>query len=127
MKTLKNILLINAVSSGATGLGLIAAPAMIAPLFGTSHTTPFVEVGIFLVAFAAFVFFVARKNIPTENAVRLIIALDSSWVIVSLGVIMFQLFNLSTLGYFFIGAVGGWVALMAFLQFNGLKQLSETK
>jgi hypothetical protein len=36
MKTLKNVLLINGVSSGVTGLGLVLFAASLADLFGTS-------------------------------------------------------------------------------------------
>ena len=62
MKTLKNVLLVNALSSGATGLGLIAFAAPIAILFGISEPTPVMEVGIFLVVFAILVFRGGQKN-----------------------------------------------------------------
>ncbi len=54
--------------------------------------------------------------------IKLIIALDIIWVVESLIIVVPQLFGLSFLGYFLIGAVAGWVALMAFLQARGLKQ-----
>ena len=56
--------------------------------------------------------------------VKLIIALDISWVLVSVLIVMLQLFNLTPLGYFAISAVGLWVAGMAYLQINGLKRLT---
>jgi hypothetical protein len=37
---------------------------------------------------------------------------------------MLQLLDVSTLGYFLIGGVAAWVALMAYLQFNAMRQLS---
>jgi hypothetical protein len=55
----------------------------------------------------------------------LIIVLDSSWVVVSVFILLFQAFNLSTTGYVLIGAVAAWVALMAWLQFRGLQVLSN--
>ena len=124
MKTLKNVLLVNALSSGATGLGLIAFASPIAILFGISEPTPVMEVGIFLVAFAILVFRAFRRTIHNLKMIKLIIALDISWVFVSLLIVTLQLFNLTPLGYFAIGAVGLWVAGMAYLQINGMKRLT---
>ncbi len=127
MKTLKNVLLINAVSSGATGLGLVAAPGFVANLFAVSLTAPFIAVGIFLFLFASMVYWVSRKNPINESAVRLIIILDSLWVAGSISIILFQLFDLSNLGYLVIGVVAAWVGLMAWLQYNGVKHMSFSK
>ena len=127
MKTLKNVLIINALSSGATGLGLIVAPRFVANLFEVSLTLPFVAVGVFLSLFASMVYWVSRKDPLNESAVRLIIILDSMWVAGSIIIILFQLFELSNLGYLVIGAVAAWVGLMAWLQYNGVKHLSFSK
>lgn len=122
MTTLKNVLLVNAVSSGATGVGLIIIPDVIANLFEVSKISPFVGVGVFLMAFAAAVYLVSRRTPSNENAVRLIIFLDSIWVAGSIGIIMFQLPVLSKVGYLIVGAVAAWVGLMAYLQYQGVKQ-----
>jgi hypothetical protein len=127
MKTLKNVMLINAISSGATGLGLIAFAGLIAGLFETSMTGPFVEVGAFLLAFAILVFSVSRGNPVNTRAVRLVIVLDTLWVIASLVIVLFQPFAISMLGYIAIAAVALWVAAMAYLQSAGLKQLIISK
>lgn len=124
MKTLKNVLLVNALSSGATGLGLIIFASPVAILFGVSKAAPVIEVGIFLVAFAILVFSEARRTIHNLKMVKLIVALDISWVLVSLLVVALQLFNLSPLGYLGIGAVALWVAGMAYLQINGMKRVT---
>ena len=121
MTTLKNVLIINALSSGATGLGLIVMPHFMASLFDTNHVAPFIGVGIFLVAFAAFVFFASVRNPISEASVRLITILDSIWVMASVSIVVLQLFDLSGLGYILIVGVAAWVGLMAFLQYNGLK------
>jgi hypothetical protein len=49
--------------------------------------------------------------------------LDVLWVVESLMIIAAKMFSLTPLGYFLIGAVALWVALMAFLQFKGFRQL----
>lgn len=124
MKTLKNVLLVNALTSGATGLGLIAFATPIAILFGISEPTPVIEVGIFLVVFAILVFREGRRTIYNLSMVKLIIVLDIAWVLVSTLIVLLQLFNLTPLAYFAISAVALWVAGMAFLQINGMKRLT---
>jgi len=127
MKMLKNVMLINAISSGATGLGLAVFPEIVAGLFETTATMPFIEVGIFLIAFAALVFSVSRGNPVNVRAVRLVIVLDTLWVVGSAAIVLFQLFPISILGYVFIGAVAIWVAAMAYLQSAGLRQISVSR
>ncbi len=127
MKTLKNVMLINAISSGATGLGLAVFPKAVAGLFETTATMPFVEVGIFLIAFAALVFSVSRGNPVNARAVRLVIVLDTLWVIGSAVIVLFQPFPIAVIGYVFIGAVAVWVAAMAYLQAAGLRQITVSK
>lgn len=124
MTSLKNVLLVNAVSSGATGAALILFPASIATIFGTTESWPFIDTGVFLFLFAAFVGFVASQRTIRQKLVRTIITLDILWVAGSLAIVILQLFNLTILGYILISAVAGWVALMAYLQSTGLKQLA---
>lgn len=122
MITLKNVLIVNALSSGATGLLLVTFPSYAAKIFGLSQSTPFLAVGIFLIAFAAIVFSQSRKNPLQKGWIKFIIALDVLWVLESMTIIAPQMFGLTSLGYLLIGAVAMWVALMAYLQFKGLKE-----
>lgn len=122
MYMLKNVLLVNALSSGATGVLLVLFPGLVAGLCGATLTWPFVAAGLFLIVFAVLVFVQSRKPVMQKGWIKLIIALDIIWVVESLIIVVPQLFGLSFLGYFLIGAVAGWVALMAYLQSRGLKQ-----
>lgn len=122
MNMLKNVLLVNALSSGATGVLLVLFPGLVAGLCGATLTWPFVAAGLFLIIFAVLVFVQSRKPVMQKGWIKLIIALDIIWVVESLIIVVPQLFGLSFLGYFLIGAVAGWVALMAYLQSRGLKQ-----
>ena len=124
MKTLKNVLLLNALSSGSTAVGLIAFAAPIAILFGLEKPTPVLEVGIFLLLFAIFVFKESRRAAQNSKMVRLIIGIDLGWVVASILILALQLFSLTPIGYFAIGAVALWVAGMAYLQLGGLKRLT---
>lgn len=127
MTALKNVLLLNAVSSGATGLGMILFPATIATIFGVNGISAIVGVGIFLIVFAGIVGIVSRSKPIGDAAVRFIVMLDVLWVLASVAVVVLQMFALSLVGYLAIAFVAGWVALMAYLQANGLKKLTLTK
>lgn len=122
MTTLKNVLLINALSSGATGLLLIEFPTFTAQLFGVSQSMPFMATGIFLVAFSLMVYYASRQKTTNKTLVRWIIALDIMWVADSLIVVVGQLFGFTLIGYAITSAIALWVALMAFLQIRGLKE-----
>lgn len=123
MTSLKNVLLINALSSGATGAGLVAFAGSIANLFGHTRSEAFWLVGLFLIVFSIVVFMESRQQSLRENRVRFIVILDTLWVVGSVAIVVLQLFNLSTIGYFLVGGVAAWVALMAYLQAIGLKKM----
>src|SRR6185369_10357968 len=78
MMSLKNILLLNGVSSGATGVLLLAFSRFFANLFLINSTMPFASIGIFLIVFAAFVIWVSMGNL-NRRTVQLIITLDTIW------------------------------------------------
>jgi hypothetical protein len=122
MLSLKNVLLINAVSSGATGIGLVVLAETVANLFGTTAVGTVMGVGIFLVVFAAGVLNEAVQRTARLTHVYIIIALDILWVIGSIAIVLPQLFNLSAIGYIAITAVALWVAAMAYLQIKGVNQ-----
>ncbi|HYG38711.1 MAG TPA: hypothetical protein VD908_08835 [Cytophagales bacterium] len=124
MKTLKNILLINGVSSGVTGIGLILFAGFIAEIFEVSVLEPFWGTGLFLVIFASMVIYEALQNPIRRERIRLIISLDVIWVIGSVILVLLNLENISLVGHLLIVAVAFWVALMAYLQSRGLKELS---
>jgi hypothetical protein len=124
MNSLKKVLLINGLSSGATGLLLWIFSAYTAKLFGTADNVPFIVVGIFLVLFSVIVIIQAARKTASRGWIRLIIALDIIWVIESLFILVPKMFDLTTIGYLLIAGVAAWVALMAVLQIRGLKRTS---
>lgn len=114
--TLKNVLLVNAISSGFTGILLVLIPDIFATLFKTNNTVPFVEVGIFLILFSLFVLLSAFKKPIQKSWTKLIIGLDIAWVVVSIIVTVLLFSSISTVGSAIILAIAAWVGLMAFLQ-----------
>jgi hypothetical protein len=124
MMPLKNVLIVNGVSSGATGIGLVAFARLAANLFGVPHSGVFSGTGIFLLVFAAVVLFEAFRDSIRIKQVQIIIALDILWVIVSVFVVLLMLSKISAIGNILIIAVALWVAAMALLQVKGLKQIN---
>jgi hypothetical protein len=124
MITLKNVLLINGISSGVTGVGLVVFAPSVAAITGLDNSLVWYSVGIFLVAFALFVLSTAMRPAPTYNRVRMITALDASWVIGSLIVITSPI-EFTMIGRIAIILVALWVALMALLQYRGLRTLTS--
>lgn len=113
---LKNILLLNGISSGLTGLLLALMPAFFADIFQVNMVSPFVYVGLFLLPFALFVLTTALKDPIAGKWVQIIISLDVAWVILSAVAVVLLLSSISILGVLLIIGVAAWVGLMAYLQ-----------
>jgi hypothetical protein len=124
MISLKNVLQINALSSGVTGAALVIFGDTIAKVFGVSETQAFWGVGISLVAFAVLVFKESKHEHVRQNYVKFIIALDLLWIVASLIIVVLQLFGISMIGHVAITAVASWVGLMAYLQMTELRKVS---
>lgn len=125
METLKKVLFINSISSGVTGLALIFFASTLGELFGTMPIAVS-ETGVFLIVFSIFVFIEARRTSLKAGRISAIIALDVLWVVVSAVIILFQLFNLTAIGYIAIGAIAIWVSGMIYFQSNGKKAMTRT-
>ena len=126
MITLKNVLLINALSSGATGLLLLAAPDALSQLFDVSGHAPFWVTGLFLVVFAALVYYASSRKTLGRSLVKVIIYLDLLWVLGSVLLVWLQGTTISWWGNGLILGVALWVAAMAYLQQAGLRRFSAS-
>ncbi len=120
MITLKNVLLLNGISSGVTGIGLVVFAPSIASITGLNSSLVWYTVGVFLIAFALFVLSAAMRPLPGHKSVRIITTLDVSWVIGSLIVVMSPI-EFTIIGRIAIIMVALWVALMALLQYRGMR------
>lgn len=123
MTTLKNVLLLNAITSGVTGIALAVMPQFFAHVFEVNATAPFIGVGIFLSVYAIAVWLVSRPRTVSLKAVNGVIIADSLWVAASLILIVLQPYNISLLGNIMIAGVALWVLLMAYLQYRAAKPL----
>jgi hypothetical protein len=125
MGSLSNILKLNAISSGATGLLLVMFPSTLAHIMGVPGTLPLVLVGLFLVAFAIFVFAISTAKPIRPASVKVVIWLDATWVMASAIALVFLVPVLSAIGSAIVAGVAVWVAGMVYLQSKGLNQLVQ--
>ena len=98
---LRRILLIDAVTSGASGIAMFA----FADLFASLLQLPVElvrEAGLILLPFAAFVGFVASRSEPARAAVWTIIALNAVWVVDSILLLFTGWVAPNALGYVFV-------------------------
>lgn len=118
---LKTILIINAISSGLAGVLSAGFAQELSNLFQVNTKTPFIEIGIFLIAFAIIVFFTAFKSPISTGLTKLIIAFDITWVLASIIAVIALYSSISIVGILLILTVSLWVGMMAYLQGTNLK------
>ena len=121
---LKTALLANAIFSSLSGIAILLFSNWLSQLMGIGNEFILPVIGSGLVLFAATIVYHATRASINLNQVKLIIAQDLAWVVGSLIVIVFSLFNLTTIGYLLVGVVAVAVADFAWLQWIGLKRQS---
>ncbi|WP_433896786.1 hypothetical protein [Sphingobacterium mizutaii] len=120
---LKNVLLINAISSGMTGLLIALNSKLVASIFKVSNTGPIIGVGIFLIIFSLFVLFTAFMHLQDNAWTKIIIGIDITWVLLSVFATALLYSSISMVGSTIILAVAAWVGLMAYLQTKTLNKV----
>jgi hypothetical protein len=118
---LRRVLVVDAVSSGAMGVAMVAFAELLADLLQLPVDL-ISEAGIVLLPFAAFVAFVASRSEPSRVAVWVIIALNAVWVIDSIVLLFTGWVAPNALGYAFVVAQAAAVLLFADLEYMGLKR-----
>ncbi|KAB7530361.1 hypothetical protein F8C76_02300 [Flagellimonas olearia] len=116
MLTLTNILKINAISSGTTGLVLVIFSKFSANLFATTTQLPFIITGLFLLIFSMFVVYQAYQNPLNVKKIVSIIWMDRLWVLTSVVAVPILYNSISSTGVVIIMAIAVWVGLMAYIQ-----------
>ena len=125
MATLKNILMLNALSSALSGFLLLVFAPAIADIFSVDQRLPFYITGAVLILFAGYIIYESLQKPVRPGRIALIYTLDALWVLGSVVIVALGLFNLSQAGYMLIGGVAIWVATMAYLQWKGLKHSTQ--
>lgn len=118
---LRRVLLLDAVSSGSMGLMLLlfAAPAAAVLNLPAALLS---EAGLILLPFAAFVGYLASREIPGRAAVWVVIALNIIWVVDSTMLLFTGWVEPNALGYAFVVGQALFVAVLAELEYLGLRR-----
>jgi hypothetical protein len=121
---LRRVLSLDALASGATGVLLAVGAGPLEGLLGLSPalTRP---AGIFLIAYAAAVAWLASRPAFPRALIWTVIVGNSLWVIESLSLLVTGWVHPTGLGYAFVVAQAVVVALLAELQFIGLRRAAQ--
>jgi hypothetical protein len=123
MKQLKKYLTINSSFSVVSGLTMLLLSKKLNELFNIANTYIFPLIGLNLIAFAAFVWYVSRKQLDNKILVSIITLLDAFWVIGSFAIVLLGLFDLSKNGYILISSVALWIAFLAYKQLVNIRHI----
>lgn len=120
-KLLRFALKQDAIGSGANGLVYVAVAAIFGKMFGLPAAFLY-PIGVFLVAFAATLLFLASRPRVSRPAVGVVIAANIVWVIASVELLVAEWFPLTGLGTGFVILQALVVAGFAALQVAGLRK-----
>lgn len=123
MKELKKYLTINSIFSAISGLIMLLLSNKLNNLFSIHNMYIFPAIGLNLIVFAAFVWYVSIKQLCNKLLVVTITVLDAFWVIGSVAIVLLGLFDLSTNGYILISTVALWIAFLAYKQLINIRYI----
>jgi hypothetical protein len=126
MKELKKYLTINGAFSIISGSGMILFSSYPNELFEIDNQYVFPIVGVNLLFFGSFVIYVSRRYLRNKRLINIITSLDALWVLGSLAIIIFELFDLSKSGNIVIGIVAAWIAFLGYKQFTNNKNAENS-
>lgn len=118
MNELKRYLTINSIFSAVCGIAMIILPVGLSSFFDIVNPYVFPVIGLNLIIFSLFVWYVSRKHLTNKTLVNLISGLDALWVLGSLIIVLFGLFELSKNGNILIVFVAIWIAFLGYKQFR---------
>ncbi len=126
-KLLNNTLRINAVFSMFSGIDIILFDRSLMSILSGKDLGSLAPMGIMLIGFAVFVFFVSMLRKVNKYLVGAIILMDSFWVLGSILLVITNLTTLTAIGVFLILSVALVIGLFAFLQGIGLLKHLKTQ
>lgn len=118
---LRRVLIVDAVTSGAMGLLLVGAANLLAPLLGLPSAL-LDTAGLSLIPFAALVGWVATRQQLPRPGVWAIIACNAVWSVDSILLLLSGYVAPTVLGYAFVLAQALVVAIIAELEYVGLRR-----
>lgn len=125
MPQLKSTLMANALFSTLCGIGLLVAPVYIAQLLGHVPIWLCLTLGIGLLIFALDVIWITNQLPHSVHRAKIIFFADVAWVLIT--PILLTVFNnyLSEIGRIILVDIAVVVALLAWLEWAGLRKLKQ--
>lgn len=117
---LRRLLLADAAISGATGVLLLAAADVLSRWLALPELLLRYS-GFSLLPFAALVFYLAKRDILPRGGILAVIAMNAGWVVGSVALLF--LAAPSAIGYGFVIVQALAVAVLAELQYMGLRRV----
>jgi hypothetical protein len=118
---LRRVLVVDAVFSAVSGIGMIAFAELFANLLQLPAEL-ISEAGIVLLPFAAFVGFVASRSEPARAAVWAIVAINIVWAVDSIVLLFTGWVAPNALGYTVVVAQAAGVLVLADLEYLGYRK-----
>lgn len=122
---LRRVLLVDAIASGGMGLMLLLFVVPAAALLNLPSEL-LSQAGLVLLPFAAFVGYLSSREVPSRVAVWAVIALNAVWVIDSVVLLVAGWVQPNARGYAFIVGQALFVAVLAELEYMGLRRSLAT-
>lgn len=123
-RLVRSVLYANALFSVASGAVAIIGAGFLAEFTGINSTVLFVVLGALLIIYAIDLIWIASRESINHRFVWAAILLDSTWVIGSLAILVFGWPPLTTAGKWTVALLAEVVAIMAILQYLGLRRLN---
>lgn len=119
---LRNVLMLDGVVSGVSGVALVAAPGAIASFIGLSSPGAVAVVGASLLVYGAFLVRNARREAPRRQEAAVAVALNVAWVLGSIAIVAAG--GLNRQGNWALILVGDVVLAFAALEVMGLRRIA---
>jgi len=117
MKELKKYLTINSIFSALSGLTMVLLSGILNQLFGIKNVYVFPVIGVNLLVFAVFVWYVSKRHLTNRLWVMSITVLVVLWVVGSFVIVLLGLYDLTATGYIITVVVALWIGFLAYKQF----------
>lgn len=120
MNKLRLYLTLNYAFSAFSGLMMLLFSETLNRFFDISAPLIFPVIGVNLLVFAGFVFYVTGWQIEKKVLVKCISWLDAGWTIGSIVILLFNPFAISLMGLWIIGIVAVWIGFLGYKQYSNL-------
>jgi hypothetical protein len=117
----------NTLFSLVSGASFVIGAGVLSRFTGIEPAISFTIVGIGLILYAVFLWYVVAPQISDRRLVWLVIAADTLWVVGSIILLLADPLALTLAGKWAVGIVADLVATFAVLQYVGLRRIEKAE